>query len=142
MMNLLGKWRVAETMQFNDEKGKVEWVSIETILAKEELDKDMKMLLQTVVVFNEDGTIDFLCPLPEGVSQKEIDAALAAGKLKLKDGMMLLDQKQWKNEDGKVFTNTGAEGEVLGEKVGPWEELKLLDDDKIEMMMYRLMRAE
>ena len=102
----------------------------------------MKMLLQTVVVFNEDGTIDFFCPLPEGVSQEEIDAALAAGQLRLKDGMMVMDQKQWRNEDGKVFTNTGAEGEVLGEKIGPWEELKMLDGDKIEMMLYRLKRAE
>lgn len=141
-MDLIGKWVVAETMQFNDEKYQMEWVSIDTILANDELDKDMKMLLQTVVVFNEDGTIDFFCPLPEGVSQEEIDAALAAGQLRLKDGMMVMDQKQWRNEDGKVFTNTGAEGEVLGEKIGPWEELKMLDGDKIEMMLYRLKRAE
>ena len=85
-MDLIGKWVVAETMQFNDEKYQMEWVSIDTILANDELDKDMKMLLQTVVVFNEDGTIDFFCPLPEGVSQEEIDAALAAGQLRLKDG--------------------------------------------------------
>ena len=142
MKNILGKWVVAETMQFNDEKGEMEWTSAETILAKEDLDKDMKMLLQTVVVFNEDGTIDFFCPLPEGVSQKEIDAALASGKLKLKDGMMVLEQNRWKEENGKIFTDTGAEGEVLGEKVGPWEELKVFDGDKIEMMLYRLKRAE
>ena len=141
-MDLIGKWVVAETMQFNDEKCQMEWASVETILAQEELDKDLKLLLQTVVVFNEDGTIDFFCPFPEGVSQEEIDAALAAGQLRLKDGMMVMDQKQWKSEDGKVFANTGAEGEVLGEKVGPWEELKMLDGDKIEMMLYRLKRAE
>lgn len=141
MKNFLGKWMVAETMQFNDEQCKVEWVGIDKILAKEDLDRDMIMLLKTQVVFQEDGTIDFFCPLPEGVSQAEIDAAVAAGKLKLKDGMMVMDQKHWKEEDGKILTDTGARGEVLGEKVGPWEELKEIDGDKIEMMMYRLKKA-
>ena len=45
MTNLTGKWVVAETMQFNDETCKVEWVSVEKILAKDDLDKDMIMLL-------------------------------------------------------------------------------------------------
>ena len=89
MTNLTGKWVVAETMQFNDETCKVEWVSVEKILAKDDLDKDMIMLLKTIVLFQEDGAIDFLCPLPEGVSQAEIDAAIAAGKLKLNDGGMV-----------------------------------------------------
>lgn len=141
MKNLLGKWVVAETMQFNDETCKVEWVSVEKILAKEDQDKDTIMLLKTIVVFQEDGLIDFLCPLPEGVSQAEIDAALAAGKLKLQDGMMVMDQKHWKEENGKIMTDTGAEGEVFGEKVGPWEELKEVDGGMIEMMMYRLKKA-
>lgn len=138
MKNVIGKWRVAETMQFNDEKCTVEWVSVESILAKDDLDKDMIMLLKTQVVFQEDGTIDFFCPLPDGVSQAEIDAAVAAGKLKMKDGMMVMQQKHWKEENGKILADTGAEGEVLGEKVGPWEELKEVDGGMIEMMMYRL----
>lgn len=141
MTSLVGKWVVAETMQFNDETCKVEWVSVEKILAKDDQDEDTIMLLKTIVVFQEDGTIDFFCPLPEGVSQEEIDAAIAAGQLKLKDGMMVMDQKHWKEENGKIMTDTGAEGEVLGERVGPWEELKVVDGDLVEMMMYRLKKA-
>lgn len=141
MKDLIGKWMVAEVMQFNDKKCKVEWVSVETIMVKEDVDKDMIMLLKTQVVFQEDGAIDFFCPLPEGVSQAEVDAAIAAGKLKLKDGMMVMDQKHWKEEDGKILTDTGAEGEVLGEKVGPWAELKEVDGGLIEMMMYRLRKT-
>ena len=67
---------------------------------------------------------------------------LKAGKLKLKDGMMVMDQKHWKEENGKIMADTGAEGEVFGEKVGPWEELKVVDGSMIEMMMYRLKKAE
>ena len=133
---------VAETMQFNEEQCKFEWTKVEDILSKGELDREMTMLMKTVVEFQEDGTIDFFCPLPEGVSQEEIDAAIAAGKLKLKDGMMVMDQKHWKEENEKIMTDTGAKGEVLGEKVGPWEELKEVDGGMIEMMMYRLKKAE
>ena len=142
MTNLIGKWMVAETMQFNEEQCKFEWTKVEDILSKGELDREMTMLMKTVVEFQEDGTIDFFCPLPEGVSQEEIDAAIAAGKLKLKDGMMVMDQKHWKEENEKIMTDTGAKGEVLGEKVGPWEELKEVDGGMIEMMMYRLKKAE
>lgn len=129
-------------MQFNEERCSLEWVKVEDILSKAEVDRETAMLLNTVVIFQEGGTIDFLCPLPEGVSQAEIDAAIAAGKLKMKDGMMMMDQKHWKEEDGKIVTDTGAEGEVFGEKVGPWEELKVVDGDKIEIMMYRLKKTE
>ena len=142
MKDLLGKWMVAEAMQFNEEQCKFEWAKIEDVLSKGEMDREMTMLMKTVVEFQDDGSIDFFCPLPEGVSQAEIDAAIAAGKLKLKDGMMLMDQKHWKEEDGKIMTDTGAKGEVLGEKVGPWEELKVVDGGMIEMMLYRLKKAE
>ena len=142
MKNLFGKWVVAETMQFNEEKCALEWAKVEDILSKGDLDRETAMLLNTEVFFQEGGTIDFLCPLPDGVSQDEIDAALAAGQLKLKDGMMMMDAKHWKEEDGKILTDTGARGEVLGEQVGPWVELKEVDGDKVEMMMYRLKKAE
>ena len=45
-------------------------------------------------------------------------------------------------ENGKNLADTGAEGEVLGEKVGPWEEIKEIGEDTIEIMMMRLKRAE
>jgi hypothetical protein len=142
MKRLKGKWVVAETMQFNEDKCILEWKKVEDILSKGEMDREMTMLMKTMVLFQEDGTIEFLCPLPEGVSQEEIDAAIAAGQLKLKDGMMVMDQKHWKEEEGRILTDTGAKGEVLGEQVGPWEELKEVGGSMIEMMLYRLKKTE
>lgn len=138
MINLTGKWNIVESIQFNDEKGCMEWAKAEDILAKEDVDREIAMLIKSIVLFEEDGNLVFLTPLPEGVSQAEVDAAVAAGKIKLRDGMMLTQQNHWKVENGKNMADTGAEGEVLGEKVGPWEEIKEVDENTIELMFYRL----
>lgn len=142
MMNLIGKWNVAATLQFNDEKCQMEWVEVEKVLAQDDLDKDLIMLMKTQAVFGEDGSLGFLMPLPDGVTQEEIDEAVAAGEITLKDGMMLTDQKHWKVENGKNMADTAPEGEVLGEKVGPWEEVKEIDNHTIEITGFRLKRAE
>lgn len=138
MINLTGKWNIVESIQFNDEKGCMEWAKAEDILAKEDVDREIAMLIKSIVLFEEDGNLVFLTPLPEGVSQAEVDAAVAAGKIKLRDGMMLTQQNHWKVENGKNMADTGAEGEVLGDKVGPWEEIKEVDENTIELMFYRL----
>ena len=141
MINLTGKWNIVESIQFNDEKGCMEWAKAEDILAKEDVDREIAMLIKSIVLFEEDGNLVFLTPLPEGVSQAEVDAAVAAGKIKLRDGMMLTQQNHWKVENGKNMADTGAEGEVLGEKVGLWEEIKEVDENTIELMFYRLRKA-
>lgn len=139
-MNLIGKWSIAQMTHFDEEKGLV-WLDAADILAKDD-DKDTQMMLNAVVLIEEDGNITFLSPIPEDISKEELDEALAAGELELRDGLMIVGQNQWKEENGKYLADTGAEGEVLGEKVGPWEEIKILDSDMIEVMFYRLKRAE
>ena len=59
----------------------MDWTKVEDILAKDDLDKDTRFMANMVVVFGEDGTITMLTPLPEGVSQAEVDAAVKAGQL-------------------------------------------------------------
>ena len=141
-MNLIGKWQIAETLQFNEEKERFDWAKVSDILSQEDVDKDMIMLLNAVVVFESDGNLTFMSPLPEGVTQEEIDEAVAAGEIQLRDGKMITQQNHWKTENGKNLADTGAEGEVLGEKVGPWEEIKEVDDNTIELMMFRLRKTE
>jgi len=140
MTYLIGKWTIAQMMSFDEEKGMV-WMDAADILAKDD-DKDTQMMLKAIVLIEENGSMTFLSPLPEGVSQEEIDEALASGDLVLRDGLMLVGENQWKEENGKYLADTGGEGEFLGEKVGPWEEIKILDSDMIEVMFYRLKRAE
>ena len=140
-MNLIGKWNIVESMQFDDQKGCMAWVKVEDTLSQEDVDRETAILLKSIVQFEEDGNLVFLTPLPEGASQEEIDEAVAAGEITLREGMMLTQQNQWKVENGKNMADTGVEGEVLGEKVGPWEEIKEVDGNTIELMMYRLRKA-
>jgi len=142
MMNLIGKWSIVETMQFNEETERFEWVKVSDILAQEDVDADMVMLLNGIAIFEENGNLIFLSPLPEGLSQEEIDEAVAAGEVELRDGKMVTQQNHWKTEDGKNLADTGAEGEALGEEVGPWEEIKEIDNNTIEMSVFRLRKTE
>ena len=142
MTNLIGKWKIAEMMSFNEEKGCFEWAKTEDLLARDDADKDMIMIGNAQIVFAEDGTITLLTPLPKGVSQEEVDAAVKSGRITLKDGMMLMGENHWKIEDGKNMADTGLEGEVMGEKVGPWEELKEVGDGMLQMTMYHISRIE
>ncbi len=142
MMNLIGKWNIVETIQYNEKKGSMDWVKAEDYLAQDDLDREMAEMLKYQVLFEEDGSFGFLMPMPEDISQKELDEALAAGEFELRDGMLLVDKHHWKVENGKNLADTGHEAEVMGEKVGPWEELKEIGTDTIEMMMFRLRKAE
>lgn len=139
-MNLIGKWTVAQILHFDEEKGMV-WADAAEILSKDD-DKDTQMMLKATVLIEEDGNMTFLSPLPEDVSQEEIDEAVASGDLELRYGMMIVGLNQWKEEDGKYMADTGAEGEVLGEQVGPWEEITEIEGGLIQVSFYRLKKAE
>ena len=142
MINLIGKWNIVETIQYNEKKGSMDWVKAEDYLAQDDLDREMAEMLKYQVLFEEDGSFGFLMPMPEDLSQKELDEALTAGEFELRDGMLLVDKHHWKVENGKNLADTGHEAEVMGEKVGPWEELKESDAKTIELRRFRLRKAE
>ena len=127
-------------LQFDDETNGMKWTDVEDVLKGEDVDRDMIMIANSIVEFGEDGRMLMLAPLPEGVSQDEIDQAVAAGKINVKDGRMYFEEKHWKTEDGVNYTDTMPEGEVLGEKVGPWEKVTEFEDGTIVFLTYRLAR--
>ena len=91
--------------------------------------------------FTEDGRVLNLAPLPDGVSQEEIDEAVKAGQIELYDGYMKLTEYNWKTENGKNYLDTRIKGEVLGEEVSPWEEISVVDG-RMETMTVRVAKAE
>lgn len=139
-MSLIGRWKIVEAIRFN-ENFEQEWVPVETFLADEDLDPQDKSMYSSVMDFTEDGRVLNLAPLPEGVSQEEIDEAVKAGQIELYDGYMKLTEYNWKTENGKYYFDTHIKGEVLGEEVSSWMEIPIIDG-KIEIMTFRIAKVE
>lgn len=73
---------------------------------QEELNERRKMSGSAISVC-EDGKFFMLMPLPEGVSQAEVDEAVAAGYIKLKDGMMTDEPMDCEERDGELWLMVG-----------------------------------
>ncbi|MBR6101869.1 MAG: hypothetical protein IKP95_05540 [Ruminococcus sp.] len=144
-MDIIGKWKIAESMRFLEVDGKLErvWQKAEDIIADESLDESDKQMLYADIYFVEGGEVQWVLPIPEGASQEEIDAAVAAGEITLFDDKhFVISSNSWKEEDGKLLFNTGIHGTILDEAVNPWDEIKDEGNGMIGIMMYHLAKAD
>ena len=117
-MSLVGRWKIVEAIRFN-ENFEPEWAPIEEILADEELEPEDKIMYSSFMDFTEDGRVLNLSPIPEDLSQEEIDEVVENGEYELYDGYIKLAEYSWKTEDGKYyFVDTHIKGEILGDE-GP-----------------------
>ena len=139
-MSLIGRWKIVEAIHFN-EKFEPEWAPIEEILADEELEPEDKIMYSSFMDFTEDGRVLNLSPIPEDLSQEEIDEVVENGEYELYDGYIKLAEYSWKTENGKNYLDTRIKGEVLGEEVSSWAELKIVDG-VIEIMTVRVVKDE
>ena len=139
-MSLVGRWKIVEAIRFN-ENFEPEWAPIEEILADEELEPEDKIVYSSFMDFTEDGRVLNLSPIPEDLSQEEIDEVVENGEYELHDGYIKLTEYSWKTENGKYYFDTHIKGEVLGEEVSSWAELNIVDG-KIEIMTVRVVKAE
>ena len=138
MRDFIGKWRVAQMLWYNDKKEDFEWLKVDEFLAKPDIDKEYFTAAKSIMEFDNDK-IYLLAPIPEGVTQEEIDEAVKEGELQLKDGMMYAECYDWKIENGKAYFDTQEEGEVLDEQVSPWHEIEEIGD-MIEIMTFRFVK--
>lgn len=139
-MNVVGIWKVKEVFSLNEDEGK--WLSFQECMDNEEMDDETKSFLSARFVFEPDGLFKVVMAIPEGVPQKEVDRAAAAGEVRLFDSRsMIVEEHPWKEEDGKYYYDSGIQGEVLGEPVSSWMEIQETEDG-IEWMIYRLVKAE
>ncbi|MBR4628627.1 MAG: hypothetical protein IKO47_13210 [Ruminococcus sp.] len=139
-MDIIGVWKVAEAQTFNKQTFKLDWRKAEDILADDSLEDYEKQPISMRFLFTEDGKIKTLSPIPEGVTKEELDEAIASGECSLYDeNTIVVEEKEWKEEDGKIVWNTGVKGEVMDEEINPWAELKQTDNG-IEMMTFRLVK--
>ena len=139
-MDLIGRWKIVEAIRF-DENFKPEWASIEEILADEELEPEDKIMYSSFMDFTEDGRVLNLAPIPEELSQEDIDEAVKSGEMELYDGYIKLSEHRWKAEDGKYYFDTHIKGEFLGEELSSWVEIPVIDG-KIEILTSRIVKDE
>ena len=143
-MDIKGKWKIAEALRFLEKDGKLvkEWQKVEDIFADPEFDPSDGQMLKADVLFNEDGSVSWILPIPEGVTKEQIDEAVAAGEIKLfNDNSFVVSENAWKEEDGVLKFNSGIKGEIFGEAADPWVEIEEVGDGMIEVMMYHMVRA-
>ena len=151
-MDFVGKWIFHSIGEFGEDG--IKYMNAEEYLASpmlyiDETDEEAvadelaerKKMIGTEIRVLEDGTLYMLMPLPEGVSKKEVDAAVKAGEITLYDGMMCERPMKWEERDGALWFDTGIEGEVFGEKADTWA--KATDEEGLfNFMNIRFVKGE
>ncbi|MBQ4626714.1 MAG: hypothetical protein IJB45_05620 [Clostridia bacterium] len=138
-MDFIGKWKFHSIGTYTDDNELVYLTAEEYLnspmLYIDETDKDavaeeMKERRKTIgmqIKICDDGKLYMLMPLPEGVSEAEVNEAVAAGYFILVDGMISESPMQWELRDGELWYDTGIKGEVFGEEAESW--VKALDEN-------------
>lgn len=150
-MDFIGKWKFHSIGVSNDD-GELIYLTAEGYLNSpmlyiDETDKDAvdeemkerKKIIGMQIKICDDGKMYMLMPLPEGVSQTEVDEAVAAGFFTLVDGMIADSPLHWELRDGELWYDTGITGEVFGEEAQTW--VKALDESGcFTFMNYRFIK--
>lgn len=152
-MNYTGKWKLHSVMVFDDNNMPLFLTPEEYLNSpmpyvdesdEEEVAHEMKerkKLIGMSIKIYDDGNLYMLSPLPEGVSQKEIDSAVSAGVIKLVDGAIADEPKSWELRNGELWFDTGIEGEVYDEEVSSW--VKPIDENGFfNFMNFRFIKED
>lgn len=141
-MNVVGLWKIKKAVQFDAATMKMVEKDVDAIIADSSIPDDEKKMLYAKFLFTEDGWIKTLFPIPEDMPKEELDEMLESGEMELYgDSFLVIEKKGWKEEDGKLKFDTGTKGEVMGEAVDSWAEIKETEYG-IMLMVYGLEKEE
>lgn len=148
-MNIVGTWKVSH-IQGCDEKDNTVLLNEEEykeFLIRSEYPADrMKerlLAFSQKIKFTEDNFVEMMRPIPEGISQEEINDAVASGDFKIVDGMMVMcssdpdDAVKWKEEEGQFFVT--AEYNFETNEMN-WATINVVDDNTLDYMLFRIVR--
>lgn len=119
-MSYKGKWKFHSIGMVDDETCERVWLNAEEYLNSpmpyvDETDeeavademKERKRIVGTILEVCENGELYMLMPLPENVSEEEVAAAVAAGVIKVRDGMMTDEPIAWQEREGELWVEMG-----------------------------------
>ena len=95
--------------------------------------RERKQLIGSLVEICDDGKLYILMPLPEGASEEEIKEAVSMGAINMRDGMLYERALAWEAREGKLWYDTGIEGEAFGEDTDTWA--KAIDENGLFTFM-------
>lgn len=128
-MSFIGTYKVdmIHTPSPTDEDGlEYVWADREAYMAMGDTSdphemQEREQLFACLLKVDEDGNCYNLIQIPEGVSQEEIDAAIADGAKVIDNNYLIMDEgTPWEMRGEDFYTRSGMDGELLGEKVDPW----------------------
>lgn len=102
----------------------VKWVTPDEYIGIATDDDDRRERIQTMsclLQIRDNNLCYTLMPIPEGVSEDEIKAAIEQGA-DIVDNKYICtgEPKPWEFRGEDLYIKSGSEGEVLGEKTDPW----------------------
>ncbi len=119
-MKYVGKWKFHSFGTVDDETCERVWLNAEEYLNSpmpyiDETDeeavademKERKRIVGTILEVCENGELYMLMPFPENVSEEEVAAAVAAGVIKVRDGMMTDEPIAWQEREGELWVEMG-----------------------------------
>jgi len=129
--DIVGRWKVYQTMAEVDGKfGIFTRAEVEADLAKKKAEgkevseNEALQGFGIVVEFTDDHKVLNYMPIPPHVPKEEVDKAIAAGVVKIVDGMILEDKtKEWKYVKGDYWYNSGEHREMFGEVQSSWDKI-------------------
>lgn len=148
-MNIVGTWKVTHLQGSDAEDNAVllneeEYKEFLTRMEyPAERMKERMMVFGQKIKFTEDNFVEMMMPIPEGISQEEIDEAVASGDAKIVDGMMVMcasdpdEEMKWKEENGQFFVSAEFDFETNETN---WAEINVVDDNTLDYMLFRIVR--
>ncbi len=123
-MSYVGKWKFHSIGTVDDNTCERVWLNAEEYMNSpmpyiDETDeeavagemKERKKTVGMILEVCEDGKLFVLMPLPEGVSKEEVEKAVNAGVIKVRDGMMTDDPFVWEERNGELWVDMGMSDE-------------------------------
>lgn len=154
-MAYVGKW-VFHSIINMDENGGSQFLNAEEYLkvipgyidktdaeavANEQREKTL--IINSQLEICDDGMVYTLTPVPEGISQAEIDQAVAAGEISFRHGMMVLDPpKPWEDRNGELWVQAGTADFFDGQGERPNWEKCVIEDGILTFILVRYKKIE
>lgn len=119
-MNIIGKWKL-KGLNIPTENGLVLYTIDNYPEEYEDIFNENKDM---ILEFCEDGALNTIVEATEPY----LEMAAEEGMETREDGFIVCDTVTWEDRDGKIFYDSQAEGEILGEEVDPFVEIDVTED--------------